>query len=133
MFRRLSSLVLITFLTVLVGAKDLALGFCLCDQSLFLGKDPCAENATECATCQDCCAEEEPCDDCVVPVQLEVEDYLWTSDSYQFQAPVAAVTEGVFTAASPQCFPARLSEPAPIEPPPPLRRHLLIQRQRLLL
>ncbi|MGJ8723550.1 MAG: hypothetical protein ACSHYB_03245 [Roseibacillus sp.] len=134
MFRRLSSLVLITFLTILVGAKDLALGFCLCEDALFLGKDPCSKTAPACSSCDHCCEEkEEPCDDCVVPLQLEVEDYLWSNDSYHFHTPVVAETEASFTAASLKSFPALQSHPTPIEPPPPQGYDILILQRRLLL
>lgn len=134
MFRRVSSLVLISLLTILVGVKDLALGFCLCEESLFLGKDPCSAVLDDHSRCTTCCSEkEEPCDDCVVPVQLEVEDYLWANDSHLFQAPPLSEPEVTPSTRERFLSPPTKSYPPAFEPPPPLGRDLLIRQRRLLL
>ena len=135
MFRRLSSFVLIALLTVLIGVKDLALGFCVCEEALFLGHDPCEEKASP--SCGDCCQSEEsqqtPCDDCVIPIKLEVEDYLWSCDSFATAPPLQLVQENVSPAFAEKPVSSPLLLWANVKPPPPPGCSLSIQQRRLLL
>lgn len=137
MFRQASSLTLIVLLTILVGVKDLALGFCVCEKTLFLGKDPCSESDAEASCCSDCEAVEEPCDDdCSVPIQLEISDYLWSSDAHVAQGQgteVAKIAKAAFSRQEEHSLVVR-SLPFPSQKrPPPSGRQLSIAQRRLLL
>ena len=112
----------------------MALGFCLCNETLFIGKDPCAQLEESEACCPSCGEEQKPCDDCVVPITLEVSDYLWTADSYSTQAPVDPVAaESKLNSCFFKVAPRQVTFPPAFEPPPPLGRCLLYQQRRLLL
>ncbi|WP_411844692.1 hypothetical protein AAFN60_11740 [Roseibacillus persicicus] len=135
MFRKLSSLTLVLFMTFLVGAKDLALGFCLCHESLFLGKNPCSQSSpSDCCEHDEDAGEQKPCDDCIVPLQLEIDDYVWSSDSFDFQIPAPIAGKEL----APLVLPAGSSRLAfrlsfPLEPPPPQGKDILIRHSRLLI
>lgn len=135
MFRRLSSCLLIAFLTVLVGVKDLALGFCLCEETLFIGQNPCSQTTSfECCSCCETEAPAElPCDDCVVKVQLEVEDYLWSEAGFLIQPPVVLERNEAHTSFGETFQSFDLAAFASFEPPPPPGLNRLIQQQRLRL
>lgn len=76
-------------LITLIAVKHLALGFCLCNEELFVTECPCACFAEPAEP--PCCSEEKtpeecpsegPCDDCIVAISLDAGDFLWNSDAF---------------------------------------------------
>ncbi|WP_377174468.1 hypothetical protein [Roseibacillus ishigakijimensis] len=130
---------MLSLLTVLVGAKELALSYCLCQGALVVGGSSCEKVSPAPDSLSPCCAKDspakEPCDDCLVPVELEVADYWWSSDSVDCLPPTAvATTEAAFGGLAVPLAPA-LGQiyAAPLEPPPLAGKSVLLRHCRLRL
>ncbi|NNC87766.1 MAG: hypothetical protein HKN82_04810 [Akkermansiaceae bacterium] len=67
-------------LVALVALKHAALGFCLCSDQFFLSDCDCSQVAPAACACDDCPAT--PCDDCVVVVSVDIDDFLWATDPF---------------------------------------------------
>ena len=73
-------------LITLIAVKHLALGFCLCNEELFVSDCSCCcmEHAAE----PSCCSEEEPtpaedpCRDCIIAISLDAGDFLWSANTF---------------------------------------------------
>ena len=78
-------------LIAIIAVKHLALGFCLCQDELYVNECACECAAAEAqvpACCDDEeCPVEEPCNDCMVAISLDTGDFLWNADSFQSAAP----------------------------------------------
>lgn len=116
-------------LITLIAVKHLALGFCLCNEEIFVAECPCSCFAEPAAP--PCCCEEEeapaeaPCDDCIVAISLDAGDFLWSADAFdpaqQDGTDLSpAITPFLATLHADQC--ARFSAPIRGSPPsgPPL-------------
>ena len=86
MTRNFTGSTLAAVLITLIAVKHLALGFCLCNEEIFVAECHCCcfDEHTE----TPCCAEEEdapaeePCNDCIVAISLDAGDFLWTADAF---------------------------------------------------
>lgn len=136
MFRRSSALLLLVLLTLLVGVKDLALGYCLCEKSFFVGDVPCANSVLSAegqGDCSDCGQPHRPSGECFVTLLFEVDDYLWSLGEEQGAgATVAGLPQAL---GQPGLSVSRVSKLVPtseaFEPPPP--QGSLFQRHCALL
>jgi hypothetical protein len=99
-FRTFTGSTLATVLITLIAVKHLALGFCLCNEELFITECPCscfAEPAEPPCCCEEEtpeeCPAEAPCDECIVAISLDTGDFLWSADAFdpaqQTGTPVA--------------------------------------------
>ena len=117
MFRKLAGSSLALALIAIVAMKHVALGFCLCQEQIVTNPDTCCQPAEAIQTCCGSEAEEPtpaPCDDCIIDLEIEVSDFLWSSDEFspakEIGTPVAVPTGdlasipgrvAVFTTAAP--------------------------------
>lgn len=125
MLQRLSALSLLILLTLLVGAKNLALGYCFCEKAFFVGDVPCANSvptADDQCDCSDCGLPHLPSGECFVTLQFEVDDYLWSLDNEHEASPtVAGLPQALGPPASSFFRVRKLVLPTmAFEPPPPL-------------
>jgi len=88
-FTQAASWFLIALLTFSVGAKEIALQFCLCEHTFFLDDAPCLK--TQLKSCCNQCGEEDapeiPLDDCAVQLDFEIPDYVWSDDGQALTSP----------------------------------------------
>lgn len=98
MFRRFAGSSFAAALLAIMVMKHVVLGFCLC-QEQFVTHDDKATCCTIIVTTLSCGGDEDespaadPCKDCVVDIQLEVNDFLWDGDEFspanEMGAPLA--------------------------------------------
>ena len=73
-------------LITLIAVKHLALGFCLCNEELFVTECHCscfaAPTAAPCGCEEEAPPAEQPCNDCIVAISLDAGDFLWTADAF---------------------------------------------------
>lgn len=87
MTRTWTGSILAAVLIILIAVKHLALGFCLCNDEIFVTECPCAcfaapgdppcngREREEVPT-------ESPSDDCIVAISLDAGDFFWNTDTF---------------------------------------------------
>lgn len=125
MFAQFSSWFLILLLTFSVAAKDVVVGFCLCERALFLSDIPCQDGVAEDSCCNSCegelTNETRPCDDCFIALSVEISDYTWLPGTSRpkppLERPIAQSSGLPLLAQSPvSCL--RLNHSLWVPPPP---------------
>lgn len=123
MLRKLAGSGFALALIAIVAMKHVALGFCLCQAQVVTNPSTCCTEHDPVPVC--CCDETEkpatdPCKDCVVELELEVGDFLWSTDEFtpadEIGTPIVVPTGDLATIPG---RPVELTAHAPVRGSPP--------------